>query len=69
VAALAAKSNGDLADGMVAMVATLIDLLGRIIGEDMAVRLVEQAGAETERPSPRGVVSTEPKRGPNARVG
>ena len=68
-AALAARSNGDLAEGMVAVVASLIDLLGRIIGEEMAVRLVEQAGAESERPSPRGVVSTELKGGPNARVG
>ena len=68
-AALAAKSNGDLAEGMVAVVATLIDSLGRIIGIEMAVRLVEQAGVETERPSPRGVVSNEPKGGRNARAG
>lgn len=49
---------------MVAAVAALIDLLGRIIGEEMAVRLVEQTGV----PSPRGVVSTEPKGDRNGRV-
>ncbi len=38
--------------GMVAVVSTLIDSLGQIIGEEMAVRLVEQAGL----PSPRGGV-------------
>jgi hypothetical protein len=65
-AALGAQSNGDLVEGMVALLATLIDLLSRIIGVEMAVRLVEQAGAEG--PSPRRVVSTQPKRGPNARV-
>ncbi|MEO8635522.1 MAG: hypothetical protein ABI587_09640 [Gemmatimonadales bacterium] len=33
---------GDLAAGIVTLVTVLIELLGRIIGEDMAVRLVEQ---------------------------
>jgi hypothetical protein len=46
---------GAVAAGLVALVAALIELLGRIIGEAMAVRLVEQIGL----PSPRGVLSTE----------
>jgi hypothetical protein len=45
------------AAGLVAIVAALIELLGRIIGEEMSVRLVEQIGL----PSPRAVVGTEPK--------
>jgi hypothetical protein len=40
--------------GMVALVAVVIELLGRIIGEEMAVRFVEQIGTA----SPRGTVST-----------
>ena len=48
--------------GVTTLVATLIELLGVIIGEDMAVRLVEQAGM----PGPRLVVNDEPKRGRNA---
>jgi hypothetical protein len=58
---------------MVALVAALVELLGRILGEEMAVRLVEQTGmkdererekgpSDRERPSPRGVVSTESRR-------
>lgn len=35
--------------GMVAVVSTLIESLGQIIGEDMAVRLVEQAGLPSAR--------------------
>jgi hypothetical protein len=31
-------------DGLVALLAALIELLGRIIGDEMARRLVEQAG-------------------------
>jgi hypothetical protein len=50
---------GEVAAGLVALVATLIELLGRIIGEEMAVRLVEQIGV----PSPRGALSTEPEGG------
>lgn len=42
-----------LARGMTALLEILIELLGRIIGEEMAARLVDQAGA----PSPRGSVS------------
>jgi hypothetical protein len=68
-----AHSAAEVATGMVALVAALVELLGRIIGEEMAVRLVEQTGMskerKTERPSPRGVVSAEPRGGTDARVG
>ena len=64
-AAVRAHGAAEVAAGMVAAVAALVELLGRIIGEEMAVRLVEQ----TDIPSPRGVVSTESKGGRDARVG
>ena len=53
--AAAVKTHGAraVAAGMVAWVTELIALLGAIIGEEMAVRLVEQMG-----PSRRPVVST-----------
>jgi hypothetical protein len=55
VTTTAVRSFGaaQVADAMVALVAALIELLGHIIGEEMAVHLVEQTGI----PSPRGVVS------------
>ena len=80
-AAVRAHSAAEVGTGMVALVAALVELLGRILGEEMAVRLVEQTGIERkteteretgtdrERPSPRGVVSTESKGGRDARVG
>lgn len=42
----AARIQGaaEVTAGMVALLATLIDLLGRIVGEEMAVQLVEQTG-------------------------
>lgn len=49
---------GETAAGVVALVTTLIELLGRIVGAEMAVRLVEQTGI----PGPRAVVSTEKRR-------
>ncbi|HEY5940850.1 MAG TPA: hypothetical protein VIT87_08520 [Gemmatimonadales bacterium] len=63
--ATAVRTHGaaEVAAGMVALVAGLVDLLGRIIGEEIAVRLVEETGVQTtkqskkDRPSPRGVVS------------
>jgi hypothetical protein len=71
--AVRAHSADEVATGMVALVAALVELLGRIIGEEMAVRLVEQIGmkSETDRvtPSPRGVLTTESKGGRDARVG
>ena len=42
-AAVRAHSAAEVATGMVALVATLIDLLSRIVGEEMAVELVNQA--------------------------
>jgi hypothetical protein len=50
VSAVQAHGARQVATGVVSVIATLIDLLGRIIGEEMAVRLVEQTGA----PSPQG---------------
>ncbi len=58
-AAVRAQGADPVAAGLVAMVAALVELLGRIIGEDMAVHLVDQIGT----PNPRGVVSTETGRG------
>ena len=64
-AAVRANGAAEVAAGMVAAVAALVELLGRIIGEEMALRLVEK----TDIPSPRGVVSTQSKGGRDARVG
>ena len=54
-AAVRAHGAGETAASFVALVAKLIELLGRIIGVEMALRLV----AQTELPNPRGLVSTE----------
>jgi hypothetical protein len=71
------RGAAEVEAGMVAVVAELTDLLGRIIGEEMALRLVEQTAkpsprrivsTEPAKPSPRGVVSTESKGGRNGRV-
>ena len=44
----AARAHGDAAaEGAAAVLARVIELLGRLIGEDMAVNLVEQAVAST----------------------
>jgi hypothetical protein len=44
--AAAVRTHGatEVAAGMVALVSRLVELLGRIIGEEMALRLVEQTG-------------------------
>lgn len=72
-AGVRAHSAAEVATGMVALVAALVELLGRIIGEEMAVRLVEQIGMQSEIegeiPSPRGIVNTESKGERDARVG
>lgn len=59
--AAAVRANGaaQMADGMVAWVAAMMDVLGRIIGQETAVRLVE----ETAMPSPRRAESTESEGG------
>jgi hypothetical protein len=48
-----------VADGMEALVASLIELLGRIVGTEMAVRLVEQVGV----PGPRSLMGNGMERG------
>jgi hypothetical protein len=45
---------GEVAASMVTVATVLIDLLGRIVGDELAIHLVNQVGT----PSPRGVVST-----------
>ncbi len=55
--AVRAHGPAKVTAGVVGLLATLIDLLGRTIGEEMAVHLMEQAGM----PSPRGTVTTEMK--------
>ena len=52
-----AAACGGFAASMVTVATVLIDLLGRIVGEDMAIHLVNQVGT----PSPRGVVSSYPE--------
>ena len=58
--AAAVRANGvaQTVDGMVAWMAAMMDVLGRIIGQETAVRLVEH----TVIP-PRGVESTESEGG------
>lgn len=52
-AAIRGHGAPDVAAGQVMLVAGIVELLGRIIGEEIAMRLVEQIGG----PSPRGIVS------------
>jgi hypothetical protein len=52
VAALVgAHGAAEVRESILALVALLIDLLSRVIGEEMAVRLVEQAWAGSARPA------------------
>jgi len=62
VSSIALRPHGadEVSAGMVALLAVLTDLLGKIIGVAMAGRLVEQAGMLS---SPRGVVNAEPRGG------
>ena len=55
--AMTARTHGagEVAESMVRVATELIDLLGRIVGEDMAIHLLNQ----TAPPSPRGIVSTQ----------
>ena len=53
-AALVAKTavkhgGGEVAESMVRVAAVLIELLGRIVGEDMAIHLVNQVAAPSAR--------------------
>lgn len=52
-AVAAARSHGadQLAAGVVALVTTLTELLARIVGEDVAVQLVERAGTPSRHPA------------------
>jgi hypothetical protein len=50
-AAVGVHGAAEVKQGVLALVARLIDLLSRLIGEEMAVRLVEQAWAGSERPA------------------
>jgi hypothetical protein len=59
MAVVRAQGAGAVAAGLVALVAAVIELLGRIIGDEMALRLVEQMGI----PSRREVVSADPAGG------
>jgi len=74
VVSAAVRDHGarEVEAGMVAAVAGLIDLLGRIIGEEMALRLVEQTGGAEKivkpRPSARSVQSIESKGSRNGRA-
>jgi hypothetical protein len=58
-AARGAPGAADVAAGMAAVMTALIELLGRIIGDEMAVHLVEQIGI----PSVRGGVSAKTEGG------
>jgi hypothetical protein len=58
-AAVGAHGAADVVAGMVALVTAVIELLGRIIGDEMAVRLVEQLAV----PSQRGVMSNKTEGG------
>jgi len=54
-AAVGAHGAAEVREGIFALVALLIDLLSRVIGEAMAVRLVEQAWAGSARPAASAV--------------
>jgi hypothetical protein len=61
-AAARSLSAAEVAAGMVAFVAALIEVLGRIIGEEMAVRLVEQTGVKVAQTATTKESETEPAR-------
>ncbi len=50
-AAVGEHGAAEVREGILALVARLIDLLSRLIGEEMATRLVEQAWAGGARPA------------------
>ncbi len=50
-AAVGVHSAAEVREGILALVALLIDLLSRLIGEEMATRLMEQAWAGSARPA------------------
>lgn len=60
--AASGHAAADVASGMIALIAMVVHVLGRITGEDMAIRLVEQASrantVATPDPGPPGVEAT-----------
>jgi hypothetical protein len=58
-AVVGAHGAADVAAGLVAFMTAMIELLGRIIGDEMAVRLVEQIAV----PGSRGVVRSKTEGG------
>ena len=54
-ASVGVHSAAEVREGILELVARLIDLLSRLIGEEMATRLVEQAGAGGGRPAASSV--------------
>jgi hypothetical protein len=50
-AAVGVHGAAEVREGIIALVALLIDLLSRLIGEEMAMRLVEQAWTGSGRPA------------------
>jgi hypothetical protein len=56
-AAVGARSAAEVREGIVALVARLVDLLSRLIGEEMATRLLEQAWAESGHPAVSNVAN------------
>lgn len=58
-AAVRAHGGSDVAGGLVALVAVVTELLGRIVGHELAARLVEVVGTQ----GPRRVVSIETEGG------
>lgn len=59
-AAVGLHSAAEVREGVLALVALLIDLLSRFIGEEMATRLVEQAWAGSARPAASTVTEGAP---------
>ncbi len=60
-AAVRAQGPEELATGLMRLTAQIIELLGRIVGEEMAIRLVEHTAME----APQGNTGTERKAGRN----
>lgn len=55
VAAVQAHGAAGVAAGIMTLVVTMIELLGRIVGEEMAAELVKQAGTASPRRAEPGI--------------
>jgi len=53
-------TTDSLASGVVALLEVLMELLGRIVGDEMAERLVDQAGAPSPNPTGGNVTHEKP---------